>query len=395
MRRLRIAGIVLLGILLVIIAIPIGMVAARGSELAGLLMIKSENTGKKALVAEAARPYVLPINPAITPMQAGELRHSMRADQDRQIFHDFPFRTGGPIVTPRWREVPFDSTLFPGNRFTGWQGPDFQKILEVAAARPTAAQRAYLNAIASDPIWVVWDQIASAASVDVLGGQFVIPFAENAMWYNMPIPKFAATKEIAYAGIARAAAHLAAQRPDSAEYALRSVIAFGFSMADNAPTLIEQLIGVVIVGIGRDGLQRFYAIRNDPRGPELAARVDSLTRQSEAGVDLPKMRALNFELAVSASHSPCTNVKELIFGRSDENQALLDSYRAAAARFPSEHAYFDLLERNADEGPFTRFGYNNNPGLLLRAVYGASNIAGKITGNPRLATCAAIATSAW
>ncbi len=393
MRRLKIVGIVILGFLAIVIAIPVGLVAARGPYLAEMSAINFANVGVKNLVAEAARPYSLAANPGITPMQAGELMHSLRAEEHRNG-GSFVFRRDVPVVTPAWRETPYDSTLFPGMRHAGWDGPNHQEILRIAAARPTAAQRAYLNAIAADPVWRVFDQIGSAASADVIGGQFEIPFADNAFWYDMPIPRFVATKELAYAGVSRAAAHLAAQRPDSAEHALRSVVAFGFAMSDNAPSLIEQLIGVVVVGIGRDALVEFYTIRRDPRGPILAARIDSLTKQSEARVNLPVPRALNFEYALAPTFAPCTNTKELIFGRSDENQARLDSLRAAVARYPSEEAYFDLLERNAEEGP-VGFSENSSPGLLLRLVSGASTMASTVTGNPRLRSCALLTTMSF
>lgn len=393
MRQLKTAGLMLFGLLAILVAIPVGLVAARGDDVERLLNVSFATTGKKALIAEAARPYGLPSDPSLTPMQVGELMHSMRAEKDRDG-GTFVFRRDVPAVTPRWRETPFDTTLFPNMHRVGWEGPDSRMILELAAARPTSAQRAYLNAIAADPIWRVWDQIGTAAAADVLGGQFEIPFTAEARWYDMPLPKFAATKELAYAAVSRAAAHLAAQRPDSAEHALRSIIAFGFVMSDNAPTLIEQLVGVVIVGIGREGLERFYAIRNDPRGRQLALRLDSLTKQSEADENLPTIRALNYERAASAAFAPCTNVKELIFGRNAENQARLDSFREAAARYPSDHAFFDLVERNSEES-IKAFGYAEETGAVMRAVHGATRLAGKVTANPRLATCGILATSGW
>lgn len=393
MRKLKLAALTLVALLVLCLAIPVSIVALRGDQLEEMMTLATSNTSKRALIAEAARPHSLPVDASITPMQAGEAMHSLRAEKDR-TGGAFVFRTDVQAVTPRWLETPYDTTLFPGTKSGGWDGPHPQEILAVAAARPTPAQRAYLNAIAADPVWRVWDQIGSAAAVDGLGGQFVIPFASNALWYDRPIPKFAATKEIAYAGIARAAAHLAAQRPDSAEHALRSVIAFGFAMSDNSTTVIEQLIGVVIVGIGRDGLERFYTIRNDPRGAQLAARVDSLTKQSEAGGTLPSIRSMGFEGAIVPAFAPCTNVKELVFGRSDENQALLDSLRGAVARYPSEQAIFDMLESNVEGGVLEGFA-DRSPGLVMRAVYGASRVAGKVMGNPRLPTCAVLVTTAF
>jgi hypothetical protein len=394
MRKLKFAALTLVGLLVLCLAIPVGIVAARGSSLNELLQINFANGQKRAMIAEAARPYGLPVDTTLTPMQAGELMYSMRAEADRDG-RAFKFRTDVPAVRPHWLDTPFDTTLFPGMRQLGWTGADPEAILAIAAARPTAAQRAYLNAIAADPIWRVWDQVGSAASIDVLGGQFEIPFSPQALWHGMPIPKFAATKDVAYAGVSRAAAHLAAQRPDSAEHALRSIIAFGFAMHDNAPSMIEQLIGIVIVGIGRDGLQRFYTIRNDPRGAQLAARVDSLTKQSEAGGALPTLRGMNVEMAVQPALAPCTNVKELVFGRSEANQAKLDSLRADVARFPSEQAYFDLIEATVEGGALAGFAKERSPGLVMRAIYGASTVAGKVMGNPRMPMCAVLVTTAF
>src|SRR5690606_12304510 len=147
----------------------------------------------------------------------------------------------------------------------------------------------------------------------------------------------------------RAAAHLAAGRPDSAEHALRSTIGFGFAMVDNGVSLIEQLIGVVIVNIGRTALTKLYTITNDPRAVALSAAVDSVTALSKtADAARPPLRAMAAEEAMMISVLPCTNLRELLGGISTEHQAKIDSLRAGFVRYPSEDAMFDLIEASLE-----------------------------------------------
>ncbi len=384
-RLLRLAAIPALATLLVIIAVPVVAVAIGGRTLDGMIRPMFSNTTKKAMVAEAARPFTVQVDSSITPMAAGEAMHSMRAkDSDGGRFR---FRTDVPIATAPWQFAPYDSTLFPTlGGVSSWEGPDFRAIIKYAAGTPTAAQRAYLNAVASAPVWQAFDRVGAAPAVDYIGGTFVIPFAYDATWLEMPIPRFASTKMYAYASAARAAAHLANARPDSAEHALRSTISFGFSMSDNATTLIEQLVGVVIVDIGRAGLQQFFEVTKDPRGALLAARVDSFTTLSETPGDDSAMRGLAIERAALAAVAPCTNVRELLFGLSDAHRAEMEATRRRFQRFPSDSALFDMIEA----GPSRWTLSPASTGWIQRQFVAISRTAGRLLGNPRLGGCATV-----
>src|SRR5450759_5940407 len=90
----------------------------------------------------------------------------------------------------------------------------------------------------------------------------------------MPILRVAATKELAYAGVSRAAYYLALGQRAEAEAALKSIIGFGFAIIDNGTFAIDGLIGRVIVGIGRDALERFYTLTGNLRAAAVvAARI--------------------------------------------------------------------------------------------------------------------------
>lgn len=390
-RLLKLAAILVVATLLVVIAVPVVAVAIGGRTLDAMMRPKFANTTKRAMVAEAARIFTVPVDSSITPLAAGEAMHSMRVkDYDGGRFR---YRTDVPVATAPWQFASYDSTLFPTLKsYSAWEGPDSRAIIKYAAGTSTPAQRAYLNRIAAAPVWQAFDRVGAAPAVDFIGGTFVIPFADDAAWPEMPIPRFAVTKNYAYASTARAAAHLANARPDSAEHALRSTISFGFAISDNATTLIEQLIGVVIVEIGRAGLEQFFEVTKDPRGALLAARVDSFTALSETPGDDSAMRGLAIERAALTSVAPCTNVRELIFGLSDEHRAEMEATRRRFQRFPSDSALFDMI----DAGP-TRFTLSPaSTGWIQRQFVNISRTAGRLTGNPRLGGCAtAMAMLGW
>ena len=71
--------------------------------------------------------------------------------------------------------------------------------------------------------------------------------------------------------VSRAAYHLAIGQRDSAEAVLRSIVSYGFSIADNGTGLIDQLSGRVVVGIGRSALENFYTVTHDPRVESVAS----------------------------------------------------------------------------------------------------------------------------
>ena len=390
-RLLRLAAILVVATLLVIIAVPVVAVALGGGTLNGMIQPKFANTTKKAMVAESARLFTMPVDSSITPIAAGEAMHSMRIqDYDGGRFR---FRSDVPVATAPWQFAPYDSTLFPTlTGYSAWEGPDHSAIIEFAAGTTTPAQRAYLNRVAAAPVWEAFDRVGAARAVDYIGGTFVIPFADDATWPEMPIPRFASTKSYAYASAARAAAHLANARPDSAEHALRSTISFGFAMSDNATTLIEQLIGVVIVNIGREGLEQFFEVTKDPRGAALAARVDSFTALSETQGDDSGVRGLAIERAALTAIAPCTNVRELIFGLSDEHRAQMEATRQRFQRFPSDSALFDMIEAGPERLTLPAEG----TGWIQRQFVNISRTAGRLTGNPRMGGCAtAMAMIGW
>src|SRR6188472_1839327 len=51
--------------------VPIGFVAVRGEQFAHMVLNQSMELGRRAAIAEPVRPFRLPTDPSITPLQAG------------------------------------------------------------------------------------------------------------------------------------------------------------------------------------------------------------------------------------------------------------------------------------------------------------------------------------
>ena len=383
--------------------VPITIVAVNGDGIWRSAI--GRNTRSKIERMELLRPFALPTDPTVTPMRAGL---AFSALQPKLVNDNFPSPQLASRPEATWRSAPLTSEMFPTARPGEYHGPASGKILEAVAHGFTANEMEFLRTLATAPAWREFDLIARAPAVDFIGGRFAIPFAPGATMSQMPVPRFAATKEMAYAAVSRAAYHIAIGQRDSAETILRSIVSFGFAEIDNGATLLDQLIGSVNVEIGRDGLQRFYSITGDPRAgtailarPPLEFPSQAVIGRTAADLSLKELRqgliaksanpalhsAERFESLYLLSASSCTNVRELLFGtRTDVS----DAFRAARrdlARYPSERAMVDLIDRSgASPSPYLL----NGTGPVEKLVISTATIAGAVLGNPRLAACTRI-----
>ena len=367
-----------------------------------------ENTRQKTFVAEAARGYTLPVDSTITPLDAGHAFLALQGERKagRALFNDVP-----PVTAP-WRTQPAPADLFPGG--TGaWNGPGPLGLISAAAHGFTPAQLAYLEMVAHAPVWKTYETVARAPAMDLVGGQFKLPFAVDLSFFELPIPRFAATKELAYAGVARAAYHYARGQRDSAEHALRAVTSFGYALEDNANTIIEMLIGRVIVEIGREGLDQFYAAAGRPEAARLRARRDSLT---EAAKSLPtvlgkfgvggsveahdyattRAEALHLASLPSASRpvriaylaylatAACGNARELVFGPAPPVREAFAEARRAMERWPSDEALLGLVAGTLQQ-PIVVQEYPRN--AFVNALLFVSTATGRALHNRPVENC--------
>jgi hypothetical protein len=301
-----------------------------------------------------------------------------------------------PPAERSWENLSLDEGTFAGVRRLDRHLLQSPEVIRLAAGTLSEAEREYLRTIADAPIWRDIDRLASAGAVDVLGARYVLPFRDDASPELMPIPRFAATKEIVYASLSRAAHHVAQGEPDRAEHALRSALSYGFVMLDNGNTAIEGLLGRVMVGIASDGLHTLYTLTGNAAGAALTAPIADETAvppQAPEGTTEERLiaiagnpavaRTIRMESLYRLAFSSCTSVRRVLFGPSAASDAAFDDARRTLARYPSERALIDLLQVAPDRPTAESEIESKGEWLLL----GAASVASTVLNTPRIQAC--------
>ena len=383
--------------------VPVGLVAWQGDWLARA--IYPRGLADREAMVEPLRTLRLPADPAITPMQAGITLNALQPIQTEvRGFESIP-PTVQPVAT--WRRVAMAADLFPTARPDLYEGPSSRSVLEASVQGFNQREMAYLRSLATAPVWKEFDLVARAPAVDAVGGRLRTPFAPEANPQQLPLPGFRRARDLAYAAVSRAAYHMALGQRDSAEAVLRSIVSLGFTLVDNGTSGLEELIGTVIVGIGRDALQRFYVIQHDPRAglPALApplrpavasfnrdvsTTADDVQRRLLANIESPTMPlGMRYESLQLLSATSCTSVRGLLFGPSAEATRVAERARHSLARYPSEVALVELLTRPSYPGR----ELSSNPFQAL--ALSSASVAGVVLHNPRLVACTRILTAGW
>jgi hypothetical protein len=385
--------------------VPIGLVAVVGDQVARMTYRSDFNVGARAAAANRMRAFMVPRDPGITPSEAGA-----RLNAIQYRYHPVAgFEAIRPDLPPAlpWRTSRSEMhapDMFPTARPDLYEGPSSRTVLEAAAKGLSRRELMYLASLAHAPVWRDFDLIARAEAVDIVGGMLRLPFGKDALPWQRPLPSYRETRELAHAAVSRAAYYVAIGQRDSAEAVLRSIVSVGFMLVDNGSTSLDVMIGTVIVGVGRDALQRFYLLEHDPRAAlpalrplsQAALRVDPPASLEEARrryvariADPAAPLGERFGHAGQLSMITCTNVREMMFGpRADVVSAIAEA-RRTLPRFPSERAVLELdLRPLADPGA-------GSATPLRPLMVSAAAVSGIVLQNPRLLACTRVLSRGW
>lgn len=371
---------------------------------------KFANTTVKYSLAITMRPWALPADSRITPQEAGAAFHALRP-RDQAKFEAFPEREGVVLAPPPWTEA-LPESLFVGLRHPSSTGATAAAVIDSLPRRLTRAELAWLERIARYEGWHQYAIVARAPALDNIAGRFVLPFTPLADAISLPLPRFVSLKEYGYANAGRIRYFLETNKPDSAVLAAREAVSFGLRMADDGRTLIETLIGVVIVGIARDELYRTYRAIGSPKADSVeaawgaaAARVEDRTaagdvptsplidpraeraRWIQVLTDSTTITGLRWEALTLLSLSVCTNARELFLGPNPDVLAAVTQMRERFAPFPSDSALIELFMMTPE-----RMGRNRNSESPMMTSGEALSVrvtefAGSLTGNDRIVGC--------
>jgi hypothetical protein len=239
-------------------------------------------------------------------------------------------------------------------------------LMATELAEFTPEEQAALRQAAAHPAHEAFHLLAQATLVDIVSGRWTLPFPDTLSYASLPWPRFAAFRTAGLAQVAKAAVEVADGRPAQAEITLRELISTGFLLIDQGPTLIDNLMGVVLTNLGGDALEAYY------RRTGQAAQADALAavrqgaanavRRARAGLLQEDVHALlqgipalvENEDALRGARweyfatfnmlAPCMNLNRMVFGHDESYSAWRLRARDALVRVDGERELFELAE---------------------------------------------------
>lgn len=377
--------------------IPTGTVAltaAIGPILAEIAVPQFLSVQEMAGAAEVLRRYRLDTDESIAAADAGAALQNLA----------FVGSRADPEPWERRPSTAHETSWFPEAAF--FPDPFSETVARELMARPLADfapdERDALRRAAGHPAQAEFQVLAHARLVDVVSARWTLPFADTLTFQSLPWPRFAAFRTAGLAAIARAAVLRADGDAAGAEHALRELISTGFLLIDQGPTLIDNLMGVVLANMGGDALEGLYG----SQGREADARALRWSRggavaaasKARAGLvaedihsllqgipdlviqDEP-LRGLRWEyFATFNMLAPCINVHKMVFGPDETYDDWRLEARDALVRVRGEVQLFELAEgstvggRDRDlEGFLPRFlsltlGSGGSPGSCASLI---------------------------
>ncbi|MGB1778570.1 MAG: hypothetical protein ACPHQP_03350, partial [Longimicrobiales bacterium] len=227
----------------------------------------------------------------------------------------------------------------------------------------SSEQRSYLDEVAGHPGLAAYSRLATATAMDVGSARWDLPFPASLTLATLPIPNFASFRDASRAQIAAAGLAWIDGRDEEAEQRLREVISVGFLMADDGPTLIDNLIGYTLVDLGGSALGDFYRLSGRTGAASELSRLRqvadrnammarwSVPTSNDAWVrslytmttDTTIARGLRWEYYINlATIAPCLSLNRIVFGLGEDYSSFVDEARASLVRWPSDEAIFEL-----------------------------------------------------
>jgi serine/threonine-protein kinase len=329
---------------------------------------KYDTVVERASLAELMRPYRLPPDPGITADEGGQALHTVSDVGEGQSYAWMEKPPERRYERPWISEEDVASAEEAFGR-VAWADP--AKFIPLVAQGLTPEQRAVLESVTSHPANAEYSIVSRAPEADILAARFNLPFPDDLHPAALRLPRFRPQREAAYVHVAAAALAIADGRADEAELAAREIISYGLLLIDEASSLIESLIGTVIVGIGRETLSQVYlATGRVDEAMSLSTAVDSVlaahdieamaaplyepVRLTDLGTgrrffysvmsDSTATRGFRYEAYLSLQYSNCATLGGMLFGPPEILALAMEEVRADLVERPSDEALFDLLE---------------------------------------------------
>lgn len=352
------AVVFLLFLVAVVPTATVAVTGAIGPILAEIAVPQFLSVQEMAGAAEVLRRYRLEVDETIPAGEAGAALQNLAF-------------VGGTADPEPWERRPatgYPTPWFPDADF--FPDPFSETVAGDLMRRDladfTTDEQAALRQAAGHPAHAEFALLARARFVDVVSGRWQLPFPDTLNFQSLPWPRFAAFRTAGLARVARASVEASEGNVDGAEATLRELISTGFLLVDEGPTLIDNLMGVVLANMGGDALQALYeragrdadarALRWSREGAQAAAGkaraglvsedIHSLLQGiPDLVVDDEPLRGLRWEyFATFNMLAPCINVHKMVFGPDETYDDWRLEARDALVRVLGEVDLFELAE---------------------------------------------------
>jgi hypothetical protein len=278
---------------------------------------------------------------------------------------------------------------------------------------------AWLRTFDAHPVWAAFHTVATARAVDYFGAQFRLPLPDaidGGSILRGDRSAFAWRRRagvgylgrVAWYNTSRAALRLAERKPEEAEGILRETVSVGLNLVDEDPG-----VAAAVVREGRRALEQLARLtgRTVPGlvpvpdaltgAPEIAgpeATPDFSVRRPRADIlaganDTLRSRIDRYRNLLTIAEFPCSSAREMIFGPDPDALGAFATARRTLARFPSDSARIDVLERIArgERPAWTPESLeqlrSGDDALFAVVARWLAGVSARILGAPRIAKC--------
>ena len=306
--------------------------------------LEFSNAREKGRVAEATRPWALPVDSTIDAVEAGR-------------------------AVARLIEVP----------------PETWQSAEAASHWPEVAR------------------VARAPHVDLLAGQMALPLPDSIDIFDLPFLSATSLRRMGEANGRRVDEAL--QRGDGAgaRRTAQELVSFGIRLYDASRNEAQVLLGLTLTAMGRDQLTRALRALKDPDAERIATLADSMRQEAAAVLPFqrtyergdpaevrasiltaaraPSPPSVRWEMLRMLAVMPCTDTRTLAFGPDAETRDAIAAIRTELATTPSDSAVVTLAEETPERRG--RRIVEQEPEFIERVV----RVISATFGTPRLAGC--------
>lgn len=333
--------------------------------LARIAVPEFDRSVERYATAEPLRAYALPPDTTIAPEEAGEILHTLS-------FVGRPYRaTEGVLPPARTYEQPW----FPAEDTGEPPSREWLETIVQGIGQPIPAdRRAVLDSVAAHPAHRELSRLARAPGMDITGVRWSLPLPSDITMSELALPRLGTIRQGGYAHLARAAVLAARGRTAAADTAIREVLSVGLLMSDESPTVLDNLVGLVLVEMAGDALVALYRNTDNPDADALAWGLASADRTVERArlaairdvsarlqampdnaLDTTFLRGVRWEyVGLLNTVGPCLNLRRVVFGPDAEYQNWLALVEHRLVRYPGEAELFavaraGLLGADPDE----------------------------------------------